>query len=102
MISHTGPIVTLRVSQSLQLHVIQKISRSSTFFDHRVWPDKSMIWIELDVIFFMVNTQAIVNGVVKCRSISIEGALKVMRYLMREETSIRSDFSRYYEFVVVW
>lgn len=71
------------------------------FLDYRTWSKESMVWIELDVVLFVINTQAIVNSIVARCSISIEGALEVMRYLMRYKTSVRSNLSRYYYFVSV-
>lgn len=71
------------------------------FLDYCTWSKESMVWIKLDVVLFVINTQAIVNGIIARRSISIEGTFEVMRYLMRYKTSVRSNLSRYYYFVSV-
>lgn len=64
-----------------------------------------MIRLQLEMMFLVANLQTIVNAVigddVPVRSSRVKGTLEVMRYLMRQKLSIRSDFPWHYDLVFV-
>lgn len=56
------------------------------------------------MIILLADFQTVVNGVVLDRAAPsirrrIEGTLEVMRYLVRHELSIRTDFPRHHDLV---
>jgi len=93
--------MTLRVAQWPQPHVVQKIPRASVFLDHRARPDQPIVRIELDMVFLVIDAQAIMDDVVGSRAIPIERLLIAMRYPVRDETSVRLDSGRYHELAIV-
>lgn len=92
--------MALRAVHSLQPHVAQKIRGAPAFLDHGAWSNQPVVRIQLDVVLLMVDVHAIVDDLVVGRRPS-RSALKVMRYLMRDETSVRSDPPRYHELAIV-
>jgi len=93
--------MTLRVAQSLQLHVIQKVPRAMAFLDHRARPDQLIVRVELDMVFLVIDVQAIVEDVIGRCAIPIERALAAIWYPVRDETSVRLDSARYHELAII-
>lgn len=89
LVAHAGSIVASPpVPQSLQLHLIEKILRSTMFLDCSAWTKQPVIWIKFDMMLFMIDSQAIVNSAVGRCLISVERTLVVMGYPMRHEAPV--------------